>query len=177
MEASGSGVRRIESFGTVTPPEISPGAIGQAAALTLSSLAVTGSTVIDFDLGSGATDSLTLTTGLSLNSGNNPQLLFRFANLGGTRAGTAYTLLSLPASGLPLSVVNFGIDPASTAAGYQGTFTLANNTLSVTFSAVPEPGACIWLFGAVGFAIFRVCSGRKQHAGRPDVTIWPNHCP
>ncbi len=167
LEASGSGVRRIESFGTITPPEISPGAIGQAAALTLSSLAVTGSTVIDFDLGSGTTDSLSLTTGLSLNGGNNPQLLFRFADLGGTRTGTAYTLLSLPASGLPQSVTNFGIDPASAAAGYQGTFALANNTLSVTFSAVPEPGACIWLFGALGVSILRVRSGHKKRAGKP----------
>ena len=167
VEASGSGVRRIESFGTVTPPEISPGAIGQAATLTLGSLAVTGSTVIDFDLGSTATDALTIATNLSLNGGNNPQLLFRFADLGGTRTGTAYPLLNLPASGSPLSVTSFGVDPASTAAGYRGTFTLANNALSITFSAVPEPGACLWLCGGLGIGMFWMRVARKQRTGKP----------
>ncbi len=145
LEASGN-VGSV--FASGSSVEISPGSIGQAAALTIGSLtAFATSTVIDFDLGSSAKDSLTLTSSPFL-TGANPSVLFRFGNLGGTQAGVAYSLLTLPANGFGVSTSEFGIDPASTAAGYKGTFALTNNVLSVTFSAVPEPGVWVWLLGA-----------------------------
>ncbi len=145
LEASGN----VGSVFTSSGAEISPGSIGQAAALTIGSLNPGFSNaVIDFDLGSGTTDTLALSTRPFLFGGTNPLVLFRFGNLGGTQPGTAYTLLNFPASGSSLNVAEFGFDPASTAAGYKGTFTLTGTTLSVTFSAVPEPGAWVWLLAA-----------------------------
>ena len=140
LETTGQ-LSRVTTFGQSA--ELSPGGIGQAAPLTLDTLSTLNSSVIDFDLGSSAQDSLTITGSLSLTGST---LLFRFSDLGGTRTGTAYTLLNLPTFGGGLvSPSSFAIDPASLAAGYRGTFNLGTNTLSITFSAVPEPGALVWL--------------------------------
>ena len=162
LEASGSGVSQVQTVGPSA--EISPGGLGQAATLTLGTLMASGLAVIDFDLGSTASDLLTISSGLSL-SGS--PLLFRFSDLGGTRTGTAYTLMNLPSFnlGMPLSAASFGIDPASTASGYQGMFSLVNNTLSVTFTSVPEPRAAVWVLVALGLWGIRLRFGRKWQHG------------
>ena len=165
LEATG-GVQQVLTLGNAQ--EISPGAIGQAATLTLSSLVVFGSgSVVDFDLGSSAKDTLTI-NGLPFLGSS--QLLFRFNNLGGIQTGTAYTLLSLPsAAGSGLNAGEFGIDAASTAAGYKGTFTVTSSAVSVTFSAVPEPGASVFLAAAVGLWGVRAIVGRRHARGQVKV--------
>ena len=164
LEASGSGVQNVQSFGSSS--EISPGSIGQAAALTIGTLNAfgSGSTVIDFDLGSSAKDSIIINSNVEISGGGSTTpVLFRFSNLGGTTTGTAYSLLTLPANSFNVSASQFGIDSTSTAAGYKGTFSLANNTLSVTFTAVPEPGAATWLLGALGiWSVSKRLSSRRK---------------
>lgn len=157
LEASGGGVQRVTSFGS--PAEISPGAIGQAASLTLGTLLVFSTGVVDFDLGSNASDALTVSSFLSVS--NTSGLLFRFGNLGGTKTGTAYPLLTLPSFGGGASASQFGIDAASTAAGYQGTFAVNGNMVSVTFTAVPEPGVCTLLLFGAGGVIYGLRGARK----------------
>ncbi len=151
LEAGDNGLQRVTTLGGGSA-ELSPGQIGQGDTFTVNYLMVLGPTVVDFDLGdSKRNDFLSVEFNLTLGGASGAQLLFRFNNLGTIQTGTSYSLVRLPSSQLgQFSASSFGFDPASTAAGYQGTISLNGGTVSVVFSSVPEPGVPGWLLlGAV----------------------------
>ncbi len=163
LEAGTNGLQSVTSFGG-TNAVISPGAHGQAATLPIGSLFVYGQTVVDDDLGSTGHDLLSVSSNLSLSTGTDPALLFRFNNLGGVQPGIAYPVLQLPSSqAFFFNTGGLGIDSVSAAAGYKGAFSVVGNTVDITFSAVPEPSVPVVLL--CGALVVWAVRSRRRAAG------------
>lgn len=115
-----------------------------AASLTLGSISVQNgaSHTFRFDLGISAQDLLAINNTNSLFLTGAPVFLFDFNDLGGVAIGTSYTLINMSTSGIPGNHP-FAIAPSALAAGWNGTFTAANNKVSVTFTSTPEPGSAL----------------------------------
>jgi autotransporter-associated beta strand protein len=124
---------------------IAPGSGGMGT-LTMGNLTWTSGGTMNFDLGTldGSSDMLVVNGTFDLSSGSN----FAF-NFTGGLDGQTYTLVSFGAAGSGLtSGAQF------TATGVNGDFVLDTNSGTLTFTAVPEPGAvALLVIGASGLVL------------------------
>lgn len=124
------------------------GGIG-GSTLTTSSLNIlsgltAGELTVRFGLGASASDLWKITNFFG-NSSTTGAFLFDFQDLGGVTTGTSYTLITGTTVFSPFTAAEFALAPSSAAAGWNGTFTVASNTVKVTFSSTPEPGSAMLL--------------------------------
>ena len=118
-----------------------------------------GNIRVNFGVGSGSSD-LWAITGSNNSLPTNPaSILLEFSNLGGTTTG-----VDLPAPvvfrcfGPNTNVFAFAPDMA--ALGWLGTFKVSSNTVSVRFTAVPEPSAIV--LAALPFALLALIARRRS---------------
>jgi autotransporter-associated beta strand protein len=151
---------RLEAAGTLSViyssggSAIAPGG-SNAGTLNVSTLQLNAPTTFEFDLGTGGSDFLAVTSEYRGFSGS-ADALFDFQPNGGIDLGTPYAIMSFSGYSAPTSVSPFALSPDLLAAGWQADFTLAATgsatNLSVTFSAIPEPSpALLLLAGAIAF--------------------------
>ena len=101
-----------------------------------------GNIRVNFGVGSGSSD-LWAITGSNNSLPTNPaSILLEFSNLGGATTGVDYPLLSFSGVSAPNTNV-FAFAPDMAALGWLGTFKVSSNTVSVRFTAVPEPSAIV----------------------------------
>jgi fibronectin-binding autotransporter adhesin len=139
---SGSGLvnRTVTTGGIASMIEAGNG----PGTLTVASLNATSGVSFAFELGNSS--DLVQISGGFVGGGFDDSLQFQFFDSGGLQAGVAYTLLTYgSASGLDesdfLVVTNgFVVD----------TWNIGGNSLSVTFSAIPEPGSLALIALALG---------------------------
>jgi hypothetical protein len=107
--------------------------------------------ILEFDLGSGATDSDFLFVGGDFLKSSSGDWAFAFVN-NGMVAGNTYDLISF--GGMTDFIAN---DFSYTnVGGFEGQFALSGNTLQFTLTAIPEPSSAgLVMLVAFGFAMLR----------------------
>lgn len=161
LQAAGT----LNQLSVATAPGAAPRLdIGGPAAATLTTTTFADfdavrNLAIDFGLGSAASDLWRVGSAFwPTNTGN---FQFEFHNLGGLTTGVSYPLIDY---GSPAPAARlFQIVPDLVAAGWAGTFNVSGGVVSVTFSAVPEPGttALVALQGIV-----LACAARRGLAAK-----------
>jgi len=92
--------------------------------------------------------------------------LFDFQNLGGAKAGTAYTLIDDPTASTSFVASMFEIGPGS--AGWAGTFNVTSNSVTFTPTAVPSPEPdAILLLGVGGLCFLQGRALRSRRRFEP----------
>ena len=134
-----NGLTTLSAVGSI----INPGTAGTVGSLALTGgLTASSGGAFNFDLSGGVTDHISLGAG-GLTAGGT--WTFTLNNLGGMSAGTPYTLLSGTGtwSSTPTLVFNLlgglVLDTGYNGTGYKWDNTLGADSLTVQFSAIPEP--------------------------------------
>jgi len=138
----------LSLFGKAT---LGIGATNSASTLTINRLSFSGSNgslTVEFSLGSAIQDMLVIKSPFTLGGLAPGAFLFAFSDLGGLSVGVDYTVLSFGSPGSALNASNFALAPGLINAGWQATFQVDPQHVTVNFSAIPEPApVALMVFG------------------------------
>jgi autotransporter-associated beta strand protein len=155
-----NGLTTLSAAGSI----INPGTAGTVGSLALTGgLTASSGGAFHFDLSGGVTDHISLGAGV-LTAG--ATWTFTLNNLGGMSAGTPYTLLSGTGtwSSTPTLVFNLlgglVLDTGYNGTGYKWDNTLGADSLTVQFSAIPEPST--WALLAFSLTVVTVLRRRRN---------------
>lgn len=155
-----NGLTTLSAAGSI----INPGTAGTVGSLALTGgLTASSGGAFNFDLSGGVTDHISLGAG-GLTAGGT--WTFTLNNLGGMSAGTPYTLLSGTGtwSSTPTLVFNLlgglVLDTGYNGTGYKWDNTLGADSLTVQFSAIPEPQT--WALLAFSLTVVTVLRRRRN---------------
>jgi hypothetical protein len=149
---------------------IAPGG-DSTGTLHVRTLQLNNPTTFDYQIGGTASDFIAVDSEFRAFSGP-PSALFQFTPAGMLSPGTLYDLMSFSGFSLP-TIKDFGLAPEMTAAGWRATFSLTDvtsspplfsqgKTLSVTFSAVPEPSPITYVLLGLSLLLFQTLRVRRR---------------